>query len=590
MLGIGAVANNHQKTPSPNQRLFLELIFNILLFTSLLICLLLAIAYYLYHNPKSILLSIAHHYHLPLQAEEVKWVTPHSLKLEKIEIGEMAKIKEVQIEWDWMELCSQLVIKKLVVDSPEIWTSEFIKFLEDKIGSSEPFQPPLPPTLDFLLFKIHFDPIVEKLEIKNAILNIDRIHPQLPPIPLLLGSKGSPFVLSHVPLLGIAANNEILEQAQGSDIVLLSPYDPLSKIISIESIRVKFSWTGLVHHRVEELTVFRPTIFIGPDLFWYVDQFRELQRQVKIKTNKLDTLEDWYIKKLHLKYGNLTVTAFGEPSFELPFIFETTAQNFPLNNWKEVSLKNVLRIIPGRIDYPQYGLSMEVTGGEIAFNLPPESNTANNLVHSIRFNELNWKGFKATNGWISVTFQKEGIYGFYGFSLFDGYTHGGFQVGYENGFPWDGWMTISGGKLSPLIEKLCMGKKDVVFRGNIDGRMRMKAYGSYIEKVEGFFLLSTPGYLDIKDVDILLKNIPPSWKGTSSQFFAFLINSLRNYRYKNGFIKLTYNYPDSDLLMGLYGPQGKRNFSLHWTQDPKLGPPIGQNLLNASEKTISFEH
>ncbi|QSR89820.1 hypothetical protein IT6_10090 [Methylacidiphilum caldifontis] len=552
-------------------------------------CLILSVAYIIYHNPKTFLLGIAHHYHVPLQFEEAQWISPHSLKLKTIEFGEIAKIKGAEIEWDWMELGTKQVIKKIVVDSPEIWTSEWIKFLEDKIGTQENIAPPSPVEFHFILWTFKFNPVVRILELRKAILNIDRLHPQLPPIPLLLGYKETPLILSNVPLLDIARHNEILEQATGGNIVLLSPYDPLSKILEIESIKVKFSWSGLVHHRVEEITIVHPTLFIGPDLFWYVDQFRELQRQIKAKGKTENILEEWYIKNLQLRYGKLTITAFGEPSFELPFIFETTAHDFPLNNWKEVSLKNLIRVVPGRVDYPQLGLSMDVAGGEIAFNLPPESQTANNLVHSVRLKEINWKGFSATDGWLSITFQKEAIHGFYGFSLFDGYTHGGFQVEFERGFPWEGWLTVSGSKMDSLIEKLCMGKKDIVFRGNIDGRLRMKATGSYLENLEGFFLLSSPGYMDIKDMAFLTKNIPPSWNKTASQLFALLADSFRNYSFKNGFIKLNYSYPKSDLLLGLYGPQGKRNFSIHWIQDPKLGPPIGRNFYNTSEKTIFFQ-
>ncbi|WP_079200430.1 hypothetical protein [Candidatus Methylacidiphilum infernorum] len=586
MFGKKQSATGDKNPSAANQRFFIDLLFNILFFSSLFICLILAVSYVIYHHPKPILLGIAHHYHLPLQVEEVQWVSPHSLKLNKIELGEMAKIREAEIEWDWMELTSQQVLKKITINSPEIWASAFIKFLEDKIGTQDEIEPPRPPLFHFFFIKFQLNPIVRMLEIRNAVLNIDRIHPHLPPIPLLLGYKGTPLVLSNVPLLGIATHNEILEQATAANIALLSPYDPLSKILEIESLRVKFSWHGLVHHTVEEIVVLHPTLFLGPDLFWYVDHFREIQRRTKKRAEPDNALEEWYIRNLQLRYGKLNISAFGEPSVELPFIFETTAHDFPLNNWKEVSLKNKLRVIPGRVDYPQLGLSMDIAGGEIAFNLPPESKTANNLVNSVRLNEISWKGFTAQNGWFSVTFQKEGIYGFYGFFLFDGYTHGGFQVTFERGFPWEGWMTVCGSKMDPLIEKLCMGKKDIVFRGTIDGRLRMKAVGSNLENVEGFFLVSAPGYLDIKDMDFLTKNIPSSWEPSSKQLFSLLADSLRNYTFKNGFVKLTYSYPKSDLLLGLYGPQGKRNFSIHWTQDPKLGPPLGQNFFNTSEKTI----
>ncbi|NJL19497.1 MAG: hypothetical protein HC901_04455 [Bdellovibrionaceae bacterium] len=52
------------------------------------------------------------------------------------------------------------------------------------------------------------------------------------------------------------------------------PYDPIVTVLRFETIRVAFSWAGIQQQQIDQLSLLGPTVYIGDDLFWFVDRLK----------------------------------------------------------------------------------------------------------------------------------------------------------------------------------------------------------------------------------------------------------------------------------------------------------------------------
>ena len=411
----------------------------------------------------------------------------------------------------------------------------------------------------------------------RATINIDRLAPHLPPIPLALGFHDHPIEIHDIPVAGLSRDDRLVSFAAAHDVMIYSPYDPLSKILAIGALRVKFSWRGLSEHRIDQLAIFNPVLYLGPDLFWYVEQFRK-EEAIRQKRGRERTLEQWNADKVLVRGGQFVISAFGAPGIVLPFIFGLTSENVPLNDWTRASLKNEIEIMPGRIDYPSYHVALEVRRGRLSFNLPLSERQANNLVHTIFFDSVSWRGITATDDWLDVTFNSGGIFGHFGGKLYGGYGQGGFSVLFQKEFPWDGWLHVNGVSVAPIARQLASDRFALSLTGRADGRLHLAARGTSLQSAMGFLTLDGPGTLEMRDIDSFIQRLPADWNPTKRQLMEILAQSLRSYAYSVGFLSLSYAVPESRLRLELRGPAGKRNFTIRWQQDPRLGKPIASGL------------
>ncbi|QSR85355.1 hypothetical protein [Methylacidimicrobium sp. B4] len=521
-------------------------------------------------NTAFLLTGLARRFDLPLDLASADWLSPTACHLHGVSLGDVALISDVVIRWRWDDLLLRQRLAYVEIQSPTVWTSALISFLERaSTGGGQPnrwLQLFPRPRLQ-----------IDTVRVARATINIDRLAPHLPPIPLALGFHDQPIELHDIPVAGLSQDDRLLSIAAARNVTIYSPYDPLSKILTIGALRVKFSWRGLSEHRIDQLAIFHPVLYLGPDLFWYVEQFRK-EEEIRRKRGRERTLEQWNADKVLVRGGQFVISAFGAPGVVLPFLFGLTSANVPLNDWTQASLKNEIEIMPERIDYPSYHVVLDVRRGRLSFNLPLSESKANNLVHTIFFRSVSWRGITATDDWLDITFNSSGIFGHFGGELYGGYGDGGFSVLFQNDFPWDGWIHLSGVSVEPIARQLTSDRFALSLTGTAGGRLHLDARGTSLRSAIGFLTLDGPGRLEMRDIDSFLQRLPADWSPTKRQLIEMLARSLRSYAYHVGFLSLSYGLPESRLRLELRGPEGKRNFTIRWQQDPRLGKPIASGL------------
>ncbi len=521
-------------------------------------------------NTALLLSGLARRFDLPLDIASADWLSPTACHLHGVSLGDVALISDVVIRWRWDDLLLRQRLAYVEIHSPTVWTSALISFLEraSKGGGQ--------PNRWLQLFprpRLQIDTV----RVARATINIDRLAPHLPPIPLALGFHDQPIEIHDIPVAGLGRDDRLLSIAAARNVMIYSPYDPLSKILTIGALRVKFSWRGLSEHRIDQLAMFNPVLYLGPDLFWYVEQFRK-EEEIRRKRGRERTLEQWNAEKVLVRGGQFVISAFGAPGIVLPFLFGVTSANVPLNDWTQASLKNEIEIMPERIEYPSYHVVLEVRRGRLSFNLPLSERKANNLVHTIFFDSVSWRGITATDDWLDITFTSSGIFGHFGGKLYGGYGDGGFSVLFQNDFPWDGWIHLRGVPVEPIARQFTSDRFALSLTGTAGGRLHLDARGTSLRSAIGFLTLDGPGKLEMRDVDSFLQRLPADWSPTKRQLMEMLARSLRSYAYNVGFLSLSYALPESRLRLELRGPDGKRNFTIRWQQDPRLGKPIASGL------------
>ncbi|MDD4932175.1 MAG: hypothetical protein PHO89_01745 [Methylacidiphilaceae bacterium] len=520
-------------------------------------------------NTSELLTWIARRLALPLDIDSAEWLSSTSLRLRGVSLGDVGQISDVLIRWRWDDLLLRQRLGYVELHSPTVWSSALIAFLERESKGARPN-----PWLKLLpKFRLQIDTV----RLARATINIDRLAPHLPPIPLALGFHGQPIELHDIPVAGLSRDDRLINIAAARNVMIYSPYDPLSKILTIESLRIKFSWRGLSQHRIDRLAIFGPVLYLGPDLFWYVEQFRK-EEEIRRKRRRERTLEQWSADKVLLRGGQFVISAFGAPGVVLPFLFGLRSENVPLNDWTQASLKNEIEIMPGRIEYPSYHIILDVKRGRLSFNLPLSERRANNLVHTIFFHEVSWRGIRATDDWLDVTFNSGGIFGHFGGTFYGGYADGGFSILFQKDFPWDGWLHLKGVAVEPIAQQFTSNRFALALTGTADGRLHLDARGTSLQNAFGFLTLDGPGTLEMRDIDRFLQRLPADWSPAKRQLVQILGQSLRRYAYSVGFLSLSYALPESRLRLELRGPDGKRNFKIRWQQDPRMGAPIASGL------------
>jgi hypothetical protein len=221
-----------------------------------------------------------------------------------------------------------------------------------------------------------------------------------------------------------------------------------------------------------------------------------------------DAGSGWRIKSLGIAFGRLTLGSGGRKQYGLPLSFRTKAEDVALDNLAALKLQAVLEIPPQRYAFDSYQLEFTSEKGELRFSYPPEKNL-NNLVGTIRLKSIRWRQYKASNSWISVTFDRSGINGKFGGKVYGGETWGGFSFFFYADSPWIGWLSGRGISLRELTNIL--SPQNFQLSGPMEFRLQMDARSHNIERVLGDFRATKPGKMVIGKIDDLLARIPSTW-------------------------------------------------------------------------------
>lgn len=348
-----------------------------------------------------------------------------------------------------------------------------------------------------------------------------------------------------------------------ADIEILSPYDPFTKVLTMRRVFLKFTLGGLLHSELAGVTILNPSIYVGPDLFWYMDDAQSRLGEEKSPS----TGPAWKIGTLKVESGRLLVGSGGHAKYGLPLNFNATAENIALDNLAALKLQTAFEIPAQTYPFPSYQLEVSTQKGDLQFAYPPEKNE-NNLVGKVFFNTIRWRQYEATNAWLSATFDHSGINGDFGGRVYGGYLKGGFSFLFEDEAPWVGWLYGEKVDLKRLTD--IISPQNFQMNGPLDFKIQMDAFGSRIARLKGYFHARKPGRMKIGKLDDFLANIPETWNSLKKSSTRIALEALRDFDYTKAGGDFWFVDNQGILGLKLQGPLGSRNFEVVLHADESL--------------------
>ncbi len=400
---------------------------------------------------------------------------------------------------------------------------------------------------------------ITKLEIYRGTLYLEGILPDAA-IPVRLGVN-QPITLNYVKL-GHPDQSPSMQRERTVDlenVVIVSPFDALSPVLSLPLIRVTFTYNELWKHHLRQVAVVGPVLHLGQDLFWFTDQFKKEHPSAPQAAQGVDA--PWKLDHFQVRYGQLAVNAFGQPAFQFPFFFDTDVDDVRFDQLDKLTARMVVPIEEFNADYTDYKIKIVNLTGQLDFSIPPGSAKANNVVPVVHIKELSWNGIAATDVSTAVTFDPTGIYGKLSGKCENGLLAGNFEIYYLKGFTWNADFFANTIDCAPIADKLA-GKYGTL-TGTIDGQIGVQGKATEILNCTGHLDLKKAGVLEINSAEDLLKRLPGAAASLQNQSMRIAIDTLRSYPYQTGGITINYTPGGGGAELHLDGPRGKRDFSVY---------------------------
>ena len=497
--------------------------------------------------------------HLPFSSTigSARWLDPNTLEYRYVQIGGFFYADSIVVKADLYQLWRHH-ISEVDITGPQVFTGPLNDALAKNQGKGG---------------AQGLDWTITKLVLRRGTLMLDHLAPDLPSIPIRFGVT-QPIVLNYIKFNKPDDSPSMTEPRliEIENVNLVSPFDPLAPVLSFPLIRLRFTYTELWHHHVRDVELVRPVLHLGQDLFWFSDEFKK----GRTAAPATGVTSPWNLGHFQVRYGQLAINVFGQPTSSLPFFFETDVNDIRLDQLDKISAKSVVAIKRLDQDYPDYKIKIENLSGRLDFSIPPTNTKANNVVPTVHVDELSWNGIAATNVWSSVTFDPSGIYGKLDGYCEKGYLKGNFEVYYTKGFLWNADLFADQIDCQPIAQKLA--GKYCNLTGSLDGQIAVQGRATEILSCKGELKMAHPGLLEIKSVDDLMKRLPGSATALKTQAMKIALEAFRLYPYQTGALDLNYAPGGGVATLKLNGPRGKREFSayLHpYPENPKAN--LGDN-------------
>ncbi len=393
---------------------------------------------------------------------------------------------------------------------------------------------------------------VGTLDLKGVAVKLDDNRADVTDITFALNTS-----MQNVPMSEAAAQMGAEEQTiEITDLEVLSPYNPLAKVLTLRSIFVRFTLAGLLRRELKKITIFSPTIYVGPDLFWYMD---EAKKNLPAAPEGGDSQPGWKVDDLQIEMGKLVLGSGGNAQYGVPLNFHTRAQNVSLDNLAALQFEGGLEIPAQKYAFESYQIELSTQGGDLKFSYPPEK-AQSNLVGKIFLDTVRWRQYEADTAWISVTFDRQGINGEFGGKVYGGYASGGFSFFFDPTSPWIGWL---GGKKIDLRQLTnVISAQNFQLTGPLEFRLQMDAQGKSIDRIRSEFKATKPGRMVIGKLDDILKRIPAAWSMLKQSSTRIALETLRDFDYTKGGGNFWFVKSQGILQLQLQGPSGSRNFEV----------------------------
>ncbi len=393
--------------------------------------------------------------------------------------------------------------------------------------------------------------VLETVSINRININIEDERKIASDIQFALNTSLSNLPLSQAP----SALGEEIQHIEIANLEILSPYDPLAKVLSIRSLSFEFSLAGLLRREIRSVQVTSPSIYVSPDLFWYME---DAQKRFGGQAGDSQSGQPgWMVKQFTLIGGSLILGSGGRTNYGLPLTFRTSAQDVSLENLASLRAQAVLEIPSQQYKFEQYQLEFTSQAGELRLAYPPNQN---NLVGTIQLDVIRWRQYRAADAWVSVTFDQSGINGSFGGTTYKGYSSGGFSFFFNTEAPWIGWVSGKGLDLRQLTNVI--SPQNFQMTGPLDFQLQVDAQRALIQRIKGNMQTTKPGRLKISKLDEMLAKIPDTWPGLKKDSTRIALETLRDFDFDTCVGDFWFVDSQGILDLALQGPAGSRNFEI----------------------------
>jgi hypothetical protein len=425
---------------------------------------------------------------------------------------------------------------------------------------------------------------VGELDIGRVGITLYKLAPGMPPVhfSVSLNAKDTPLEADEI------AKNTQKQRVELESLVIPSPYDPLRTVADLDTVFIDFSLDALAAQRIDQIEVVSPKLYVGEDLFWYIEYCRKYaageivtdKDAPKVAANdaeiafgaanaamKSDKPKGWDVSKIKVHAGKLIVAPKGVPlsGFHQPFPFSFESA---LNDGV---FEATLDIPPDTYTLEDLKLEFRGTSGHVKFNLPVKGRD-NNLTEVFRVDQIRWKQLHIEDAFLTVTYDMNGIYAQLGSAAYEGYVNGAFNVYLDQSFSWDGWLTGTGVKTTEITEKLCPSY--FMLDGKVDGKIIAFGSSKDLHQADVEFKNATPGKMSISALNELIEDYAKESHILTSQITRIGLETLRDFDYDRVSGKGRFYGREGGGKLLFEGRQGKRNFDINvfdhrWKEDPK---------------------
>jgi hypothetical protein len=342
------------------------------------------------------------------------------------------------------------------------------------------------------------------------------------------------------------------QEVEISDLVIPSPNDPFTRVLSLRSVFLKFTLAGLLSKELEDVTVLHPVVHIGEDLFAYMEAAK------KRMAGGTDTpAPGWRIKRFDVKFGSVVIGSGGRAEYGLPLNFRTTAENVSLDDLASLTLRGSLEIPSQEYGFPAYQIEINTEPGSLQFSYPPEKSMSN-VVGTVRIKNIRWRQYRGVDSWITATFDRQGINGAFGGSLYEGTVAGGFSFFFDAKSPWIGWLSGTRVNLQKLTDIIAPHNFRMTGPLNFEGQVN--AESKSIRRLIGRLETKAPGLMEIGKIDDLLARIPAGWTHIKRDSLRIALEAMRDFKYDKGSGDFWFTDGQGVFDLKLQGPLGSRTF------------------------------
>jgi len=330
------------------------------------------------------------------------------------------RVREVTVDFSPTDVLLRGRVRRVQIDGPEVWLGEIARgtAAAEPSGGGRQLS-------------------IGELVVRDITLHIDNLTSTGPSV-LLRFATDAPLVIPDVRLGDLANNPQanVPQELRSTSVLLSSGFGPMAPLGTVDTVVLRFTWSGLATGHVAGLELHQPVLFVGEDWF---DLIRDLQASESAPggtvtpaapptttvspaaappTTGTTVVEhppaeavvaaavegDAALALDHLSIDGLrlALTSFGIVDVMLPFTFDYAASNVVLDTSGDFLLESTLSVRRTDWSLPARHLYVEGLEGELAFNLPPEGEH-DNVVPTFTAQKLAWNDIRATEPWVSFT-------------------------------------------------------------------------------------------------------------------------------------------------------------------------------------------